>query len=253
MISEGDLVLLFSKGKKILLQVKDKAEKIKDLGVFNSSRLIGKNYGEKIEIANEEFFILSPSTIDKIETIERRAQIILPKDTALIIFYCDIKNGSKVIECGIGSGALTIALLNAVGKDGKVISYEIRNDFACLALKNIKKARLEKNLEIRIEDCTKEIKEKDVDAIILDISNPWDAIENCYKVLKNSGNFCSFSPTINQVEKTVLKLRELPFINIKTYETLQREIVVNENAVRPSFEMLGHTGYLTFARKVIEI
>lgn len=253
MISEGNLVLLFGNSKKVILEVKNKAEKIKNLGVFNSSRLIGKDYGEKIRIGNEEFFILSPSIIDKIETIERKAQIILPKDSALIIFYCDIKNGSKVIECGIGSGALTIALLNAVGKDGKVITYEIRSDFSEFALKNIKKAKLEKNLEIRIADCTKEIKEKDADAIILDIPNPWDAIENCYNALKNSSWFCSYSPTINQVEKCVLKLKKFPFVEIKTIETLQREIVVNENAVRPSFEMLGHTGYLTFARKIIEI
>lgn len=253
MISEGDLVLLFNNKRKILLQVKNRAEKIRDLGVFNSSKLIGKNYGEKIKIANEEFFVLFPNIIDKIETIERNAQIILPKDSALIIFYCDVKNGSKVVECGIGSGALTIALLNAVGKDGKVITYEIRNDFSDFALKNIKRVNLQKNLDIKIGDCTKEIKEKNVDAIILDIPNPWDAIENSYNALKTSGNFCSYSPTINQVEKTVLKLREFHFVEIKTYETLQREIVVNENAVRPSFDMLGHTGYLTFARKVMEI
>lgn len=250
MISEGDLVLLFNNKKKILLQIKDNAEKIKEIGVFNSSKLTGKNYGEKIKIANEEFFILSPTIIDKIETIERNAQIILPKDSALIIFYCDIKNGCKVVECGIGSGALTIALLNAVGKDGKVITYEIRRDFSEFALKNIRKLNLEKNLEIKIGDCTKEMKEKNTDAIVLDIPNPWEAIENCYNALKNSSCLCSYSPTINQVEKTVLKLREFPFIEIKTFETLQREIVVKENAVRPSFEMLGHTGYLTFARKM---
>ncbi|MCG2827175.1 MAG: tRNA (adenine-N1)-methyltransferase, partial [Thermoplasmatales archaeon] len=105
-------------------------------------------------------------------------------------------------------------------------------------------------VEIKLGDVTESIDEKNADAVILDIPNPWDAVKNAYNALKVCGHFCSYSPTMNQVEKTVKTLKH-DFIEIKTFETLQREIVVGEGGVRPSFDMLGHTGYVTFARKIL--
>ncbi|MBA3044047.1 tRNA (adenine-N1)-methyltransferase, partial [archaeon] len=175
-------------------------------------------------------------------------QIILPKDSAIIMLYCDVKNGCRIVEAGVGSGALTIALANFVRPDGKIISYEKRNDFADFAKRNIENAGLGEYVEIKLGDVTESIDEKNADAVILDIPNPWDAVKNAYNALKVCGHFCSYSPTMNQVEKTVKTLKH-DFIEIKTFETLQREIVVGEGGVRPSFDMLGHTGYLTFARK----
>ncbi|MBU2564946.1 MAG: methyltransferase domain-containing protein, partial [Candidatus Thermoplasmatota archaeon] len=197
---------------------------------------------------------------------------ILPKDSSLIAFYCDVKNGDVIIEGGVGSGALTIALANLVRPDGKIISYELRKDFADFAKKNIENAGLGEYVEIRIGDVTESIDEKDADAVILDIPNPWDAVSNAYSALKICGHFCSYSPTMNQVERTVKILRfygktqsvfpeilgkrkafsviKHNFVGIKTFETLQREIVVGERGVRPSFDMLGHTGYVTFARRI---
>ncbi|MEW6069538.1 MAG: tRNA (adenine-N1)-methyltransferase, partial [Candidatus Thermoplasmatota archaeon] len=131
MITENELVLLLDeRGRKALVKVKDKVEKIKKLGVFNPNILIGKEWGSTIEIDRRKFFVLKPNIVDKIETIRRKAQIVLPKDSALVALYCDIKNGSIVVEGGIGSGALTIVLANLVQPNGKVISYECRKDFA---------------------------------------------------------------------------------------------------------------------------
>jgi tRNA (adenine57-N1/adenine58-N1)-methyltransferase len=251
MISENDVVLLVDeKGRKVLVRVRDKVEKIKKLGVFNPGSLIRKEYGSIVEINRKKFFIVKPNIVDKIETIRRRAQIILPKDSALIALYCDIKNGSIVIEGGIGSGALTIVLANLVQPNGKVISYEKREEFATFALENLKIAGLEKFVEIKIKDITMGIDERNVDSVILDIPNPWDAAKSAYEALKASGTFCSYSPLINQVENTVKELRRYNFIDVKTFENLQREMVVGERGTRPSFEMLAHTGYLTFARKL---
>ena len=250
MIKENDTVILMDeKGKKILLRIEEGMKKIRGLGVFDPGKLKGKKLGEKTRIGNREFIIMKPSVVDKIETIERKAQIILPKDSAMIMLYCDVKNGCRIVEAGVGSGALTIALANFVRPDGKIISYEKRNDFADFAKRNIENAGLGEYVEIKLGDVTESIDEKNADAVILDIPNPWDAVKNAYNALKVCGHFCSYSPTMNQVEKTVKTLKH-DFIEIKTFETLQREIVVGEGGVRPSFDMLGHTGYVTFARKI---
>lgn len=252
MINENDTVVLIDeKGRKTLIRIEEGMKKIKGIGVFDPGKLKGKKTGEKTRIGNKEFIIMKPSIVDKIETIERKAQIILPKDSSLIILYCDVKNGDTIIEGGAGSGALTIALANCVRPDGKIISYEKRKDFAEIAKRNIENAELGKWVDIKIADVTESIDEKDADAVILDIPNPWDAVKNAYSSLKTGGHFCSYSPTMNQVEQTVKTLRFHSFIEIKTFENLQREIVVGEGGVRPGFDMLGHTGYVTFARKIL--
>ncbi len=250
-ISENDsVVLIDGKGNKILLMAKSGNRKIKGLGVYNPRELIGKNYYENIIIGNRKFMILAPSIFDKISGIERKAQIILPKDGMFIIFYCDIKSGDRVVEGGTGSGALTILLANTVRPKGKVISYEKRNDFAKIAKKNLTNANLGDYVKIKKGDITNTIDERNVDAVVIDIPNPWDAVKIALKALKLGGYMASYSPTITQVERTVKEMRECGFKNIKTLETLQREIVVGERGVRPSFETLGHTGYVTFGRKV---
>lgn len=250
-IRENDsVVLMDGKGNRILLTVESGIKKVKDLGVYDPGDLIGANYYQQITIGNKKFMIMAPSISDKITAIERKAQIILPKDGMFIIFYCDIKSGDKVIEGGAGSGALTILLANSVRPKGKIISYEKRDEFIKIAKKNLIRAGLNEHVNIVKKDVTENIKEKNVDAVILDIPNPWDAIDNAFCALKSGGHVASYSPTVNQVEKTVKKMRECGFSGIKTLETLQREMVVGERGVRPSFNVLGHTGYVSFARKV---
>lgn len=250
-IQERDIVVLMDeKGNRILLLVNDGIRKIKDLGVYNPNELIGKNYYQHIDIGNRRFLVMEPSIMDKISTIERRAQIIIPKDGMFIIYYCDLKSGDTVIEGGAGSGALTLLLANFVKPEGRVISYEIRDEFAKIAKKNVEGVGLRKYVEFKSGDVTQEICEKDVNAVVLDIPNPWDAVENAKNALKLGGHIACYSPTMNQVEKTVNIMRKQGFIGIKTMETIQREIAVGEGGVRPSFDTLGHTGYVTFARKV---
>ena len=99
---------------------------------------------------------------------------------------------------------------------------------------------------------TKGIKEKNVDAIILDIPNPWDAISHAWNALTPGGYLCTYSPLISQVEQSVKEIQKHPFTSIKTIEFIEREMIVGEKGTRPSFSMLGHTGYLTFARKTLK-
>jgi tRNA (adenine57-N1/adenine58-N1)-methyltransferase len=112
-------------------------------------------------------------------------------------------------------------------------------------------AGLEGFVITKLRDVTAGIDEENLDAIILDIPNPWDAVGHAYGSLKPGGYFCAYSPLSSQVEKTVREINKNKFIEVKTIENIQREIIVTENGIRPRFDMLGHTGYMTFARKVL--
>jgi tRNA (adenine57-N1/adenine58-N1)-methyltransferase len=251
-VKKDDTVVLIDQSyKKYLLKVNDKTDKYKGIGVFDPKTLIGKKYGNQIEIGNKQFHLLQPSLQDKLQGLKRRAQIILPRDAAQIIINCSIEPGHIILEAGIGSGSLTIALANFVSPNGKIISYDIREDFIKHAMKNLVKANVECIVEAKIKDVTKGIDENDLDAIILDIPNPWEAINHAWKALKVGGYLCSYSPLVSQMEKTVKEIKKHNFIEISSTENIQRKMVVSEQGTRPSFQMLGHTAYLTFARKVL--
>lgn len=248
---ENELVVLVDeKGNKIILRAASGTGKVKGLGVYDSGQLIGKDVGDTITIADRKFVLLKPAIADMITVMERKAQIILPKDGMVIIHHCDIKSGDTVVEGGAGSGALTMLLAHAVAPAGRVISYEIREDFSRIARRNVKRSGLEEYVEITSGDVTEAITEEDVDSVVLDIPNPWDAVENAFTSLKPGGHLACYSPTMNQVENTVKTMRELDYAHIKTIETLQRDIVVGERGTRPGFDMLGHTGYVTIGRKI---
>jgi tRNA (adenine57-N1/adenine58-N1)-methyltransferase len=248
---DNNVVLIDGSFRKTIINVNSPTDKFKGVGVFNPSDLIGKKYGKKIKIGNKEFWVLTPSIQDKLQALKRQAQIILPRDSAHIIMNCSIESGFFVLEAGIGSGSLTIALANAVAPKGKVISYDNRQDFIDYAMKNLKMANLDKYVKTKLKDITKGIDEKELDAVILDIPNPWEAVSHSYKALGVGGYLCTYSPLISQVENTIKEIKKHNFIEVKTIENIQREMIVSEFGTRPSFDMLGHTGYLTFARKVL--
>jgi tRNA (adenine57-N1/adenine58-N1)-methyltransferase len=252
-VKKNDIIVLIDeKYQKIFVNTAGKTDRIKAVGVLDPSTLVGKQYGTRIAIGNKQFWIVRPSLIDNLQGLKRHAQIILPRDVGHILVNCSIETGMTILEAGIGSGSLTIALANAVAPNGKVISYDIREDFVKHAMKNLKKAKLVHLVEPKIKDVTKGIDETNISAVILDIPTPWEAVQFAWKALNVGGYFCSFSPLISQVEKTVKELEKIKFIEIKTIENIQRDFVVSKHGTRPSFHMLGHTGYLTFARKVLE-
>jgi tRNA (adenine57-N1/adenine58-N1)-methyltransferase len=250
-VEQNDIVALIDDNlRKIIVDTRGKTDKIRGIGVIDPKSLIGKEYGDKYTIGTKQFWLLSPSLQDKLQGLQRQAQIILPRDAAHILMNCSIEPGHHVLEAGIGSGSLTIALASAVAPNGTVISYDIRAEFIDHAIKNIKQADLTKYVITKIKDVTEGIDEKDLDAVILDIPNPWAAVSHAWKALKIGGYLCTYSPLISQVEQTVEAIGNETFIECKTFENIQREMIVSTHGTRPSFEMLGHTGYLTFARKV---
>ncbi|NHI90994.1 MAG: tRNA (adenine-N1)-methyltransferase [Candidatus Lokiarchaeota archaeon] len=257
-ISVGKDVLLLNRRqprKRWLLKIKTEDEKFHtDKGLVDFKEIIGKKYGDIIKTNKDdtEFILCKPTLFDFIMKSRRKSQIIYPKDAAIIILFSNIQPGSKVIESGIGSGGLTMALANAVKPSGKIYGYEIREDFIKIASKNLDRTGLSEYVEIKNKDASNGFDEINIDTIILDLGNPWELIPKIKTSLKGSGILTSFSPTIDQVDKTVHALKVNNFGDIHTIECLIREWQVEKNKVRPDLRMIGHTGFLTFARKINE-
>jgi tRNA (adenine57-N1/adenine58-N1)-methyltransferase len=250
-IAEGDYVLLYLTQRKTYLV---KAEAGKSFhthkGFIKFDDLIGKDYGSRIPSSlSVEFTVLKPLLRDFIMKSVRKTQITYPKDIALIVMFSGIGPGSRVVEAGTGTGALTTSLAHYVKPSGKVYSYEIREEFLKTAEKNLKRADLTDFVELVNKDVTVGIGEGDVDAVILDLATPWLVVSHAYNALKLCGTLVSFSPTIDQVVKTVEALGENGFVDIETVECLMRGMQVERGKTRPQTLMTGHTGYVTFARK----
>jgi tRNA (adenine57-N1/adenine58-N1)-methyltransferase len=254
-VKSGDRVILAGEdGWKFAVLVEPGARRVEGLGVLDPSTLADAAFGGVTTVGNRRFLVLRPSLLDRIESLERKAQIILPKDSAHILMECDICAGRTVVEGGAGSGAMTTALAWAVRPGGRVITYDIRAEYLRQARHNIRMAALEELCTFKEADITAPgaIAEREVDAVVLDIPEPWRAADNAWEALRPCGHFACYTPTVNQVEQTVRSLRERRFIEVRSFEILKRGMDVVEKGIRPSFEMLGHSGYLTFARKVLE-
>lgn len=236
-------------GKRFWFKISFGMIKVPSLGTVDGSKFKDAEDGTVIDIAGSEFTIFRPGVIELMESLDRGAQIITPKDAAPIILNCDIRNGSKVIEIGAGSGGLTTALLNAVGPDGNVLTVELKEENAKRTGRNIARTGLDENWDYVIGDA-KDVKFEGIaDVITMDMPDPWLALDNMLPHLRSGGRICIYVPNVNQLEDSVKALRERRFSNVHASETMNREMVVHPGGVRPSFDMLGHTGYLIFGRK----
>jgi tRNA (adenine57-N1/adenine58-N1)-methyltransferase len=223
-------------------------------GFVKFDDLIGREYGSTIQSSlGFEFTALKPLLHDYIMKSARQTQISYPKDIALIVMFSGIGPGSRVVESGTGTAALTTALAHYVQPSGRVYSYEIRGEFQKTAEKNLTRAELIDYVELKIKDVTTGIDERDVDSVILDLAVPWMVVPHAQTALKPCGTIVSFSPTIEQVVKTAEALKENGFVSMETIECLMRGMQVERGKTRPHTLMTGHTGYITFARKAIKI
>ncbi len=253
-IKEWDNVLLFlDKRRSYLVKVEKEKTLHTHKGFIQLGELIGKEYGARIRSSMDvEFIALKPSIRDYIFKMSRKTQIIYPKDIALIILFGNIQPGSRIVEAGTGTGALTTALAFHINPSGRIYSYEIRSEFVETAAKNLEKAGVSGHVELKNKDITQGIDEMDLDAVILDMATPWLVVSHAYSALKGSGFIVSFSPTVDQSVKTVEALGENGFVDIETIECLVRRMRIERGKTRPETLMTGHTGYITFARKALE-
>jgi len=195
----------------------------------------------------KEFFIYTPSFIDLYRKLKRDAQIIPLKDIGFIIAETGINKETKILDAGSGSGALA-CFLASIAKE--VITYEIRDDFIEIVRSNIEFLNL-KNIKIKKKNIYEEIDDKNIDVMILDLPEPWKAIDNCSKAIKPGGFLVSYSPSVPQVADFVNAIRKNEsFVYLKTAEITEREWEVEERKVRPKSTSIGHSGFLSFARKV---
>lgn len=252
MFSPGEyVVLLDEKDRKYLVRLENRKFST-DLGILDLGEIIGKEPGTRVKThLNKEFIALRPSRVDLLEKIRRAPQIILTKDAAQIVGMTGVGPGSIVVDCGTGSGALAIFLGFIVGPDGHVYTYENREEFANLARRNVEIAGLSEIVTVKLRDVVKDgIDERDVDLVTIDMGGPEFVIPYAEKALKIGGYAVVFSPCIEPVQKVYEVLRSSGFREMKTVECLVRDIEVRPGATRPSARVIGHTGYITVARKV---
>ena len=211
---------------------------IKNLKKAKLGKTVKSNTGHEFTLVKADF-------VDLYRKIKRKAQIIPLKDIGLIITETGLNRDSILIEAGSGSGALGCFLAKICSK---VYSYEIREDFYNLVKKNIKYLSIE-NLVLKNKDAKKGFNEKNVDVVILDLPDPWELIKVAKKSLKIGGFLVSYSPTTPQVMDFVNNLDD-SFIHLKTAEIIEREWEVKGRKVRPKSQAIGHSGFLSFARRV---
>jgi tRNA (adenine57-N1/adenine58-N1)-methyltransferase len=246
-IEEGDMVLLIHGRKSFMVTVGER-EFHSHFGVVNLSELMGAPYGTEITShSGRRFMVLRPTYIDFIRKMRKMPQVIQPKDTAQILAYTGLSRGDSVVEGGTGSGALTIFLASVIDP-GSLYTYEKREDFMSVARKNVEIFGL-KNIRFHLADIYEGIEESNVNLVTLDVASPEKVVEPAYTALRTGGYIFSYSPCIEQVSRFCLAAREKE-MQVKTIECLVREYEVSKKGTRPRSRMLGHTGYMSFARKI---
>lgn len=186
--------------------------------------------------------------IDLFKGLKRGPQVILLKDAGIIAAFAGLGDGDKVVDAGTGSGWLAAFLAHTVSPNGKVITYERRKEFLKIAKRNFEILGLD-NIKIRNKDIYEGITEKNLDAITLDLAEPWNVLPHAEKSLKKGGFLISYSPTITQISKLANSLEGTNFKLWKVLEILERDWKADGRIVRPENNMLGHTGFILFARR----
>ena len=259
----GERVLLIDrKDRRYLVRLTPGGTFHTHSGIVDHDQLIGCPEGMTVETrsgpdargGSGKYLALRPTLADVVLKMPRGAQVIYPKDLAMVMFWADIFPGARVLEAGMGSGALTLALLRAVGPEGRVVSYEQREDFCRRALANIQMRLGEvTNLIVRIRPVEDGLPEEEpVDRAVFDLPEPWRLVDPVASVLRPGGIFLSYVPTIIQSHQLTETLRRhRGYALVETFETLLRPWNIDGTSVRPFHRMVAHTGFLTVARRVV--
>ncbi|CDQ44317.1 MULTISPECIES: tRNA (adenine-N1)-methyltransferase [Mycolicibacterium] len=259
----GDRVQLTdAKGRHYTMVLSPGAEFHTHRGAIPHDQVIGLPEGSVVKSTNgDPFLVLRPLLIDYVLSMPRGAQVIYPKDAAQIVHEGDIFPGARVLEAGAGSGALTCSLLRAVGPAGQVISYEVRDDHAVHAIRNVETFFGERpaNWDLRIADLNEYPVgadgqaglDREVDRVVLDMLAPWEVLDTVAGALVAGGVLIVYVATVTQLSRTVEALREQQcWTEPRSWETMQRGWNVVGLAVRPQHNMRGHTAFLISARKL---
>ena len=260
MFKEGDFVLLVDrKNRKYIIELKKDTYSSFHFGKVQHNDIIGKNPSFVFSSGGEKLLVLKPTTKDFVlYKLKRKSQIIYPKDVGQILVLSDIFNAKSVFECGCGSGALTMWLLQAKKDETKLVSIDCREDMVELAKKNIEtyfKKPIEeiKNFVLEVKKLEEvDYEENTFDRVILDVTEPWLYLDKITKILSSYGILLCWLPTVLQVFNLIDEIEKKyseHFYLEGIYETLQREWQKNQLALRPKDRMVAHTGFLIVFRK----
>ncbi|HTZ61842.1 MAG TPA: methyltransferase domain-containing protein [Thermoplasmata archaeon] len=250
--AEGETVVLKSAGTPpVLVALARGPVRIGEDAVVDLTAQIGAAPGGAIEWLGRRYRVLRPSLADLLATVRRGAQIVTPKDAVQLLHLAGVRPGGRVAEAGAGSGALTIALAFAVGPEGRVTSFDRRRDFLDAARGNVERAGLAARVDFRERDVAREgLEGIGYDSVLLDLPEPWAVLASARASLRVGGHVATYTPTYNQLERTVNALRAEGFDEVRAVEIWERALHVGEGGTRPSFDMLGHTGFLAAGRRV---
>jgi tRNA (adenine57-N1/adenine58-N1)-methyltransferase catalytic subunit len=255
-LGEGERVILRDrKGRRYLIDLEEGGEWHSHAGVLAHDDVIGAPEGSTLRTTrNMEIVVLRPTLEDFVLKMPRGAQVIYRKDQAMIIALGDIRTGCTVVEAGAGSGALSLALLDAVGPSGRVISYEVREDHLEKARENVVafSGKEPPNWELRLGDLAEALPGLEADRIVLDVLRPWEMVAGAAAALRPGGLVVAYMPTVPQVMRLAEALEDDGrFGLVRTSETLVRSWNVAGLSVRPDHRMVAHTAFLTVARRVV--
>jgi len=255
LLREGDLVLLVDKvGRRHRVRLKAGEKYSLHSGIVNHDDLIGGPEGVIVTTqTGARLLAVRPTFAEQVTGRVRQAQPIYPKDIGAILVGADVHPGAKVLEAGTGTGALTLAVLRAIGPEGRLVSYEQRDEFQEAAKKAIVETlgAVPDNLELKLGDAYLGFEERDVDRVLLDLPEPWQAVPGAKAALRPGGILFAFSPNISQVQRFFDCLRDVRgFGMLEVFELLQRGWTVRGRSLRPSHRMVAHSGFLCFARRL---
>lgn len=249
-LAAGDLVqLIDSKGRRYQGELTPGKEFHFHSGIITHDELIGIPEGSEVSSSRrQKYTVVRPTLSEFVLKMPRGAQVIYPKDLGPILMIADIGPGMRVLESGVGSGALSMAMLRC---GAEIVGYELREDFANRALANVERFLGKEALEryrVELRDCYEGIDEQGVDRVVLDLPEPWQVVPHAARALRPGGLICAYTPSVMQVSQLREALEEAGFLAAQTMEVLNRGWYVEGQAVRPDHRMVGHTGFLTHAR-----
>ncbi len=252
-IRPGDLILLIgSDRKEFIFRVQPGQEMQTHRGVLAHDAIIGQPWGQTVLTHLEyEYQVYPPSLEQLVRNIRRSTQIIYPKDVGYILMKMNIGPGVRIVEAGTGSGGLTLALARMVQPGGHVYTYDARADIQKLAEKNLARLGLAAGVTFTVRDIAEGFDQRGVDALFLDVREPWRYLLQVRATLKSGGFFGSILPTANQVAALIRNLRRYNFDFVEVDELLLRPYKTLADRLRPEDRMVAHTGYLVFARPML--
>ena len=255
-LQAGDTVLFIDRKEREYLRTLKAGGRISlHGGALPADQIIGLPDGSLVHTArNEPFRVLRPTYAHLIPNLPRKAQVIYPKDVGVMLLWGDVFPGASVVEVGAGPGALTIALLRAIGPTGKLVTVEAREDFCEMSRENVARFFGEaSNWTLMLGDAYEGIEARDVDRLLIDVPEPWRVLPHAAQALRPGGVLVGYVPTVVQVKVFVDELRAHPgFAAIEVMENLLRFWHVKDLSVRPEHRMVAHTGFIIVARRVPE-